>query len=65
MSTTANYKQHAAAELEIGLGHLRAALNMWSPGRGLTPREEKENSEVQAWHRFKNLIADLETSTLR
>lgn len=60
-STVANYKQHAAAELQIGLGHLRAARELWSPGTGLSPSEEREDSEVQAWRRFSHLIEELAT----
>lgn len=56
-----NMKQHAAAELEVGLGHLRAALNLWSPGTGLSPNEEHNSDEVQSWRRFNHLIAELTT----
>lgn len=56
-----NMKQQAAAELSIGLGHLRAALHLWSPGTGLSPAEERANSEVLAWKNFKALIMDVET----
>lgn len=59
-STVANYKQAADAELEIGLGHLRAALSLWSPGSGLSPTEEQADSEVAAWHRLKLLVQAIE-----
>lgn len=61
MSTTANYTQAAAAELEIGLGHLRASLNFWSPSIGLSPAEAAADSQVGAWHRFSELLDQLTT----
>jgi hypothetical protein len=55
-----NMKQQAAAELSIAIGHLNAALHLWSPGRGLTPAEEKANSEVLAWRKLLDLVSDVE-----
>lgn len=57
-----NLKQQAAAELSIGLGHLQAALHLWSPisGRGLTPAQEREDSEVAAWNKLKGLVEELD-----
>lgn len=54
-STTANYKQAAAAQLSIAIGHLDAALHLWSPGTGLSPAEHRADSEVQAWERLHAL----------
>ncbi|HMS20023.1 hypothetical protein [uncultured Sphingorhabdus sp.] len=58
-STTANYKQFAAAELCKALGHLDACLHLWSPGTGLSPNEEKTNDEVLAWKRLNDLADQL------
>jgi hypothetical protein len=55
-----NYRQQAAAEIEIGLGHLRAALNLWSPSLGLSPKEEKEDDACKAWQRFRQLVEALD-----
>ena len=54
-----NMKQQAAAELAIGLGHLGAALHLWSPGRGLSPAEERECDEVKSWHKLHELFDKL------
>lgn len=58
-STVANYKQQAAAELAIGIGHLDAAIHLWSPGTGLSPAEEAENEEVAAWRHLNNLVTQI------
>lgn len=55
-STIANYKQAAAAELAIAIGHLDAALHLWSPGTGLTPAEHRADSEVQSWNKLHDLV---------
>jgi hypothetical protein len=58
-STTANYRQAAAAQLSIAIGHLDAALHLWSPGSGLTPAEHRADSEVQAWERLHTLVGQV------
>jgi hypothetical protein len=55
-STVANYKQAAAAELAIAIGHLEAALHLWSPGSGLSPAEHRADGQVQSWHKLKDLV---------
>lgn len=56
-----NLKQQAAAQLSIGIGHLVAALHLWSPGTGLSPAEERESSECKAWRAFNALVKDVQT----
>ena len=51
-----NLKQQAAAELTIGIGHLQAALHLWSPSTGLSPAEARASSEVQAWERLDDMV---------
>lgn len=56
-----NLKQQAAAELSIAIGHLTAALHLWSPGTGLSPAEERDDPECQAWRSFNALVKDVQT----
>lgn len=55
-----NMKQQAAAELAIAIGHLNAALHLWSPGTGLTPTEARNFDEVRKWERLGDLVDEIE-----
>lgn len=59
-STIANHKQAASAQIAIAIGHLKAAMHLWSPGTGLSPNEERSSGEVARWHKLHSLIEQLE-----
>lgn len=49
---TDNYRQFASVELTKAIAHLDACLTLWSPSKGLSPKEENADDACHSWNKL-------------